>query len=117
MRAELRSVVFDPEPVTLPDDPAAFAFAAQLLVGPKGGAGEELFHVSVAAPEWLAARCREDPVVSGEHQVFVDFETFDVRRLAAWLERRVTAVEGPSWDALAQQLSRLGSWEFDGYIE
>lgn len=59
MRAVLRGFQLDPDPATLPSDPAEFFRLAQLLVGPADGPGEESFDVTVCTPEWLSAACRE----------------------------------------------------------
>lgn len=89
----------------------------RLLIGPADGAGEESFDVTVCAPAWLAHRCRTEGIVSGLHHVIVDPETFDLRDLQTWLEKRVAMAEAPSWKALVRQLGQTGSWEFDGYVE
>jgi len=47
MRADIRSLVLEPDPRTLPEDPAEFAFLATLSVGPSEGPGEETFGVNV----------------------------------------------------------------------
>jgi hypothetical protein len=118
MRARLRGVTLDPEPATLPADPADFAFNARLLVGPSDGEGEESFDVTVASPEWIAARCREqDGILHCRHHVAVDFDTFDRRRLLQWLEHHVHSVDANSWPEIGTALSRLGHWEFDDYRE
>jgi hypothetical protein len=58
MRAELKSLDLDPDPSTLPDDPAEFSFLARMIVGPPGTPGEESFDVTVCSPEWLAEASR-----------------------------------------------------------
>ena len=37
----MRHLSLEPDPATLPDDPAAFAVQVRLLVGPADGPGEE----------------------------------------------------------------------------
>jgi hypothetical protein len=117
VRAAIRRVSFEPDPRSLPDDPAVFSFMVRLLIGPADGPGEESFDVTVCAPEWLAHRCRTEGIVSGLHHVIVDPETFDLRDLQTWLEKRVAMAEATSWTALVRQLGQTGSWEFDGYVE
>lgn len=90
---------------------------ARLLIGPADGPGEESFDVTVCAAEWLTHRCRTEGVVSGLHHVIVDADTFDLRDLQTWLEKRVAPAEATSWTALTCQLGRIGSWEFDSYDE
>jgi pimeloyl-ACP methyl ester carboxylesterase len=57
VRAKLKSLDFDPDPVTLPGDPAEFSFLARLIVGPPDSPGEESFDITVCTPEWLAQAC------------------------------------------------------------
>ena len=115
MRAALRHVIWSPDPRTLPADPAQFSFAAQLLVGPADGPGEESFDLTVCTPEWLGWRCRLGEPINGLHHVVVAYDTFDERALRRWLEARVRAAEGDSWRDVAARISTLGSWEFDRY--
>ena len=63
MRAALKYLIFDPEPTTLPAEPASFSFWLRLIVGPKDGPGEESFDLTVCSPEWLAVRCRQQGIV------------------------------------------------------
>jgi len=105
VRARLHHVVFDPEPRTLPGDAASFAFSARLMVGPWDGPGQESFDLTVCSPEWLAQRCRTEPV-NGLHHVIVDWETFDERILQHWLEDRVHAVGASTWRGIADRFCR-----------
>lgn len=115
MRAALRSVDLEPDPRSLPDDPAQFATVATLYVGRADSVGQETFQVTVCSPEWLAANEPPEGIRDGLHHVIVSMDRFDERQLHAWFERRVTATEGPDWQTIAVSLSRLGWWEFDGY--
>lgn len=116
MRAALNALDFDPDPRSLPADPASFAFLARLFVGPDGGLGPgETFDVTVCSPEWLSRQCSKDGIWLGLHHVFVNQEEYNDAALRAWFERRVAAVEGETWADLAVELGRLGGWEFDGY--
>jgi hypothetical protein len=117
MRAVARHVIFEPDPRSLPDDPARFVLQARLLVGTSDGPGEEAFDLTVCTPEWLAGRVRNEGIVSGLHLLIIDADTFDERAVRSWLERRVSAIEGTSWGELAARLSRIGWWEFEDYIE
>lgn len=92
-----------------------FAFGVRLLVGPTDGPGEESFELTVCSPEWLAELSRTQGLVDGRHKVVVNLEQFDQRRLLQWLEQRVSAVDAASWHEVAQNLARLGYWEFEDY--
>ena len=114
MRAALKSLVFLPEPSTLPDDPASFAFEAELGCGPGDGPGEEVFGLTVCTGEWLAARCAEQGgVFDARHHLVIAYEQFDQHLLRHWLETRVSAATGGTWSEVAEELSKTGRWELD----
>jgi hypothetical protein len=69
----------------------------------------------VCSPEWLAARSRSDGFVDGGHKVIVNMENFDKKRLRDWLDKRVSAVDAPTWREVGERLARLGYWEFEDY--
>ncbi len=117
MRAALRHILsLEVSDVATWSPPGAdFAIGVRLLAGPDGADGEESFDLTVCSPGWLAERVRDEPIYDGRHHLVV--ENFDYLRLASYLERRVKACQGSSWDEVAQQLARLGYWEFDDYRE
>ncbi len=117
MKAALRHIMsFDvPDLAAWTPPTADFAIGIRLLVGPDGEEGEESFDLTVCSPGWLVARVRDECVVDARHHLVV--ENFDYRLLAGYLERRVEACRGSSWDDVAQQLARLGYWEFEDYRE
>lgn len=111
----VRHINLEPDPATLPDDPAAFMIQARVLVGPADSPGEESVDVTVCSPEWLAARCRTGEMVDGRHHVVVNVDLFDRRRLQAWLEDRIGTAHGRTWAEVGMKLSRIGHWEMEGY--
>jgi len=116
VRAALKSLVFVPEPNTLPADPAAFSFQAEMGCGPSEGKGEEIFGVTVCTGQWLAAVCGEQGgYLDPRHHVVVDYDQFDVRKLCHWLEARVSAAQGETWTEVAEELAKTAHWEFDNY--
>lgn len=116
MRATLKSLHLDPDPATLPEDPAAFSLVARMLVGPADGPGEESFDVTVCTPEWLADACgKVGGIYDARHHLVVNVHDFDKRALHAWLAARVQDVEANTWGELGQRLSRLVHWEFEDY--
>lgn len=117
MRAALRNVIFDPDPRSLPDDPERFELLARLLVEPTDGQGEESFDLTVCTPQSLASKVQKEGIVSGQHLLIVDFDSFDQRTVHRWLEKQVSAIEARSWNELATRLSRIGQWEFEDYTE
>jgi Immunity protein 8 len=117
VNASLRSIEFDPEPSSLPADPEHFAFRVRLLIGPSGGAGEELFDTTVCSPEWLAAQWRDGAIIDGHHKVIVALDQFDQNALQSWFAVRVGRTHGESWQHVSAKLSSLAYWEFDNYSE
>ena len=115
VRATLRSIDLDPDPRTLPADPARFCFLARLTVGPADGPGEESVYVTVCSPEWLAARSAAEGLVDVRHHVVVTVDQYDAGRLRRWFSDRVSQTEGPDWWAVGLKLSRIGAWEFEDY--
>lgn len=116
MRAAMRFLSFDPEPQSLPADPAEFMFLARMLVGPEDGPGEESFDVVVCTSEWIAKACKESGgIYDPRHHLIVDFDLFDHRLMRAWLSGKVSNVEAETWPAIGSILSRLGAWEFEDY--
>ncbi|HET7724503.1 MAG TPA: Imm8 family immunity protein [Propionibacteriaceae bacterium] len=114
MRAALKSLVFLPEPSTLPDDPAAFAFEAELGCGPEDGPGEEVFGLTVCTGEWLAARCADQGgFLDPRHHLVVTYDRFDAGALRHWLEARVATTTGHTWSEVAEELAKTGRWELD----
>jgi len=92
VRAELKHLDLEPDPATLPAEPESFSVIARMLIGPRGGPGEESFDVVVCSPEWLAARCREAGLYDARHHRVVNVGQFDKRRLRTGLESRVNSV-------------------------
>ena len=116
MRAVLKSLDLEPDPSTLPDDPAEFAILARMIVGPPDTPGEESFDVTVCTPEWLANACRRaGGIYSARHHLVVNFKDFDQRAMRAWLSARVEAVEAENWTEIGERLGRLGLWESEDY--
>jgi hypothetical protein len=117
MKAALRHILsLDVPDLAAWTPPAAdFAIGVRLLVGPVGAEGEESFDLTVCSPGWLAAQVRDGSIYDGRHHLVV--ENFDYALLESYLQRRVEACRGSSWDEVARQLARLGYWEFEDYRE
>jgi hypothetical protein len=116
MHAVLKSLDLDPDPSSLPGDPAEFALLARMIVGPADSPGEESFDVTVCSPEWLAEASRKvGGIYDARHHLVVNVEDFDVRALHEWLSARVRNVQADTWPEIGERLSRLGYWEFEDY--
>lgn len=90
-----------------------FAVTVRLMVGPDPGAGEESFDVTVCSAAWLERRAAREGIVDVRHHVVV--ESFDWPKLGSYLQRKVEACSGASWDEVAGQLARFAYWEFENY--
>ena len=116
MRAVLKSLDLEPDPASLPGDPAEFSLLARMIVGPPDAPGEESFDVSVCTPEWLAKACgKVGGFYDARHHLVVTFDAFDQHALRAWLSARVLEVEADTWSEIGERLGRLGYWEFEDY--
>lgn len=116
MRAVLKSLDLEPDPSTLPADPAEFSLLARMIVGLPDTPGEESFDITVCTPEWLAQACEQvGGIYSARHHIVVSLEQFDQRALHAWLSAQVQNVEADTWAGIGERLGRLGYWEFEDY--
>jgi hypothetical protein len=114
MRAVLKGLDLEPDPSTLPGDPAEFSLRARMIVGPSDTPGEESFDITICTPEWLGNAARGG-LYDARHHVVVDFDAFDRNALHAWLAERVESVQADTWKAVGERLGRLGHWEFEDY--
>lgn len=116
MRAKLKDLLdFDAERLPT-DDPADFMYPVLMFVGARGEPGEEQFQVIVCSPEWLAAQVRrKGKIYDGRHHLVVDVASFDRQRVRDWLATRVGEFTGETWHEVAQQVGRLGRWEYEDY--
>lgn len=115
VRATIKSLEQVPEPSTLSGSPEAFAFSVRMIVGPEDSPGEESFDLTVCSPEWLAARSRAIGLVDARHHLVVNPEGFDQHTLRDFLDQRVRAASGDTWQQVAEKIGRLGFWEFEDY--
>jgi hypothetical protein len=118
MRAELKrlhSPDIDDLKAYTPEEPDSFGFLLQAMMGPAGREGEESFDIVVCTPEWLKRKHTATEIILGRHQLIVF--TYDYQRLASYIAAFAERCTGESWQDVAQQLSRLGKWEFEDYRE
>lgn len=97
-----------------PDDPENFSFLLQALVGPAESAGEESLQFIVTTLHALEEKVQEDGVIFGHSLVIVDGP--NVPRILNSVRRSIERLEAPSWERLAQQLTRLGVYEFESEL-
>ena len=117
MRAELKRLHSPDAPDLarfVPEDPLRFSILVQALVGPEGTEAEESFDLRVCSIEWLRDLVQSRPVI-GVHHLVVD--RYDYNKVFSTIARFCEKCQGPTWTDVAMRLSRLGSWEFDGYTQ
>ena len=90
-----------------------FGFLLQVMAGPKGQEGEESFDVFVCTPAWLEKNRSQTDLIVGRHYLIV-FE-YDYERLFGFINTYCSQCSGETWQEVAQQLGRLGKWEFEDY--
>ncbi|MGJ9424193.1 Imm8 family immunity protein [Aeromicrobium sp. CF3.5] len=99
MRAVLlKRLELEPDPRSLPDDPAQFSILARMIVGRPDTPGEESFDVTVCTPEWVAkVSTRVGGIYHARHHVIVNSDEFDQRALRLWLSARVQEASSETW--------------------
>jgi Immunity protein 8 len=97
----------------LPDEEDTFGFTLRAMVGPMGGQGEESFDIVVCTPKWLMEKYGASDVLLGLHKLIV-FK-YDYPRLRQFVEKYLMRCSGNTWEEVAQKVSLLGQWEFEGY--
>jgi hypothetical protein len=114
--AELKRV-HSPDVVDLaayqPTEEEMFGFLLQLIAGPSGEDGEESFDVTVCTPAWLQRNLGRTDIVMGRHYLFV--RRYDYQGLMRFLVDYCQNCRGDSWSEVAEQLGRIGKWEFEDY--
>jgi hypothetical protein len=96
-----------------PEVDDSFGFLLQVLVGPKEGEGEESFDVFVCTPEWLKRNHNRTDLIVGRHYLIIFEYNYD--RLLRYLDEYCSRCSGETWQEIAEQLGRLGKWEFEDY--
>ena len=117
MRAELKRLHSPDVPnlVSWAPENKEFSILVQILVGPERSPGEESFDVTVCTPGWLSWRLEQEKVINARHHLIV--AKYDYSQLSNYLRTYVSSCEGETWQEVAHQLSRLGYWEFEDYVE
>lgn len=94
-----------------PDDPENFSFLLQVLVGPAESDGGESLQLVVTTLRALEEMVQSDGVVFGRSLVIVDGP--NIPRILSSVRQAIEHLQAPSWALLAQQLTRLGVYEFE----
>jgi hypothetical protein len=99
----------------VPNDPVECHMFVRVMVGPHDGEGEESFDVTVCTPAWLGRRPEERGAVIGRHYLIVG--RYDPELIRRVLTKQLERSSGTSREDLAAKLRRIGSWEFDDYVD
>ncbi len=97
----------------LPHEEDNFGFTLRAMVGPMDGEGEESFDIVVCTPKWLMEKYGASDVLLGLHKLI--FFKYDYLRLRQFVEKYLMRCSGNTWEEVAQKVSLLGQWEFEGY--
>ena len=84
-----------------------------LVGGTDDKRGGETFDVLICNPLWLAEDAGDDGFIIGRHRLIMnnfDYVKFE-ERIRAYLAKCV----GATWHEVAEQVARLGHWEFEDY--
>ncbi len=115
MRAELKRLhspdVDDLRPFA-PASPEHFSVLVQALIGPSGEDSSESFDIVVCSPAAIREEAENGPVI-GLHRIVM--ARFDYNDLEGTIRTFCDQCEGSTWQEVAQQLGRLGRWEFENY--
>jgi hypothetical protein len=113
----LSGLEFDPDPRSLPGDPAAFVTHLTILVGPPPDGGAETFWATLCTPEWIAAQDESGRLLSGHGLLVVRLEDFSESKVKAEVERFLARIHEDSWSEVAGRIKDwFPRWEFDGYV-
>jgi hypothetical protein len=96
-----------------PTDGHSFGFLLQIIAGPSAEDGEESFDVTVCTPSWLSEKLGPMDILIGRH--FLIVHRYDYQRLEQFLIDYCEKCRADSWAEVAEQLGRLGKWEFEDY--
>ena len=90
-----------------------FGFVLRAMIGPMGEPGEESFDIIVCTPKWLIERYADSDILLGLHKLIL-FK-YDYRAVRRFIEKYLMRCSGDTWEEVAQKVSLLGQWEFEGY--
>ena len=98
-----------------PEDPKKFGFLLQAMIGPEGQNGEESFDIEVCTPKWLEETYNDDQVVIGLYHLIV--RKYNYQKIVLAIKGFLLDCYGENWNEIVEKVSRLGKWEFDGYVD
>ncbi|MFI5779608.1 Imm8 family immunity protein [Nocardia sp. NPDC051570] len=112
MKAELKRLHSPDADLTsgnLPED----ALFVQLMIGPEGSPGEESFDVVVCTPRSHDRVIDPEDPDSGKYLLILD--RIDAGLIEQYVREYLRDLDRPTWQELAQEIGKLGKWEFQDY--
>lgn len=97
----------------IPADPERFSITVRAMVGPAEADGAESFDINICTAKWLEERLANEDFVLGMHRLFV--KTYDPREIRRFITRSIERYGGATWKEVAEKISRVAYWEFEGY--
>ncbi len=85
----------------------------QLMIGPAGEPGADMFQLLVATPQ--ALRAHRLPGSRPSYQYCLVVHDYDWPEIRSKIEQIVAGCEGNDWLAIAEKLARHFRWEFQDY--
>jgi hypothetical protein len=100
----------DLAPPNLPEDPSDCEICFQVVIGPKGGEGEEAFTFSAITAGRFA---RGSEARWGRGKLILP--VFDWPAVAEAIAKLLAQCARPSWGEVVAELNKELLWRFDGY--
>lgn len=117
MKAKLKNIfsldVDQPLDKFWPEDTQNFGLSMRLMIGAENSDGSESFDIVVCTPDWIKTQFESKKYMWGHHMLIVN--EYDFLLIKKEIERYISNCTGDNWPTIAQKLSRMGAWEFEGY--
>lgn len=98
----------------IPEVPDNFYLFLELLIGPRGVEGEELFYTNVCTPKWIQFSLQNSNVLLMNKTIIMN--RYDYSAMYEFIKYRVSKVNGKDWNSIAKKINEtIGDWEFHGY--
>lgn len=92
-----------------------FGILIDVVAGPAGGQGGDLFYFTACSPAWLAEASSHTPKGFGWERARLVIPEWDLGVIRRAVEDLCRHTTGSSWTDVAVKLSRHMRWEFEDY--
>ncbi|MEV4637992.1 Imm8 family immunity protein [Actinoplanes sp. NPDC049548] len=111
MYARIEAIEFPDLDGNWPSDTRHVRQAVTIVAGASDDSNQETFELQVCTPSKLAEILEGgESFLVGRHWLFV--QEFDPAEVERYLRHRVGSITGYSWNDVAEQIGRIGQWEF-----